>query len=196
MASLPHFNRPEPFVLETRSAEETRRLAVALSPVLVPGDMIVLSGDLGAGKTTFAQGIAVGLGIIEQVTSPTFVLMKEYIGGRYPLMHLDIYRLGRIQDVIDLGYDEFLDPSYVVLIEWGDMVEPLLPQDHLQVDLRNLEDPLHREVSLIPKGPNWASRMETVKILSSELFSAGRQADPGYFGQEFRPDDPGTKRVN
>lgn len=172
--------------METRSSEETKRLAVSLAPILVPGDMIVLSGDLGAGKTTFVQGLAVGLGIAERVTSPTFVLMKEYLGGRYPLMHLDIYRLNTIQDVIDLGYDEFLDPSYVVAMEWGDMVEPLLPKEHLNVELK-LVGGSTRTVSLIPRGANWMNRMPTVRLLAAELFSAGRSADPGMFGEDFRP---------
>ncbi|MGH2773744.1 MAG: tRNA (adenosine(37)-N6)-threonylcarbamoyltransferase complex ATPase subunit type 1 TsaE [Actinomycetota bacterium] len=185
-------------VVETRSAEETRRLGAAISPVLVPGDMIVLSGDLGAGKTTFTQGVAAGLGIVEQVTSATFILMKEYSGGRFPLMHLDIYRLEKIQELIDLGYDEFLDPSYVVIVEWGDVVEPLLPKEHLLVELRHTGDPVEtdrlRTVSLVPKGPAWQSRMPTIQVLSEELFSVGREADPGYFG-EFRAIDsrrPGT----
>lgn len=168
-------------VVETHSAEETVRLGTALSPVVVPGDMIVLSGDLGAGKTTFTQGLAVGLGIAEQVTSPTFLLMKEYLGGRFPLMHMDIYRLEKIQEVIDLGYDEFLDPSYVVVVEWGDRVEPLLPQDHLDVEIRLVEDDVRR-ITILPRGPQWKSRMDTVRILANELFSAGRKADPGYFG--------------
>jgi tRNA threonylcarbamoyladenosine biosynthesis protein TsaE len=154
--------------MKTRSAEETRRLAVALAPTLVPGDVIVLAGDLGAGKTTFVQGLAVGLGIVEKVTSPTFILMKEYLGGRFPLMHMDIYRLGRVQEVIDLGYDEFLDPSYVVAVEWGDMVEPLLPQEHLKVELRH-EGGDERTVTLTAKGKNWATRMELVRRLMAEL---------------------------
>ncbi|MGI8425398.1 MAG: tRNA (adenosine(37)-N6)-threonylcarbamoyltransferase complex ATPase subunit type 1 TsaE [Actinomycetota bacterium] len=168
-------------VVETHSAGETARLGTALSPVLIPGDVIVLSGDLGAGKTTFTQGLAVGLGITENVTSPTFLLMKEYFGGRYPLMHMDIYRLERIQEVIDLGYDEFLDPADIVVVEWGDMVEPLLPKDHLQVILRHIDDN-SRTVELVPKGADWQPRMQTVRMLVNELFSAGRKADPGYFG--------------
>lgn len=173
--------RDQRLVVETRSGEETVRLGTALSPVVVPGDMIVLSGDLGAGKTTFTQGLAVGLGITEQVTSPTYLLMKEYFGGRYPLMHMDIYRLEKVQDVIDLGYDEFLDPSYVVVIEWGDMVEALLPRDHLDVEIKHIEEDVRR-VTITPRGPQWKSRMETVRLLANELFSAGRNADPGYFG--------------
>ncbi|MCA1840924.1 MAG: tRNA (adenosine(37)-N6)-threonylcarbamoyltransferase complex ATPase subunit type 1 TsaE [Actinomycetota bacterium] len=163
--------QPDTFSIQTRSADQTRRLAVALSPVLIPGDMIVLAGDLGSGKTTFVQGLAVGLGITEQVTSPTFILMKEYLGGRYPLMHLDIYRLGMIQDVIDVGYDEFLDPSYVVVIEWGDIIEPLLPKEHLQVELTPLDADDERVVTLRPRGDAWTSRLQTIAMLANELFS-------------------------
>jgi tRNA threonylcarbamoyladenosine biosynthesis protein TsaE len=187
-------------VIKTRSAEETRRLAVALAPTLVPGDVIVLSGDLGAGKTTFVQGLAVGLGIVEKVTSPTFILMKEYLGGRFPLMHMDIYRLGRVQEVIDLGYDEFLDPSYVVAVEWGDMVEPLLPQEHLKVELRH-EGGDERTVTLTAKGEDWSTRMQLVRTLMAELKTDPPKGKPkdkaGILTSDFTPDNPtGSGRNN
>lgn len=186
MATLPR--QDPPFLVETRSAEETRRLAVAISPVLVPGDMVVLAGDLGTGKTTFVQGIAVGLGITEQVTSPTFILMKEYHGGRYPLMHMDIYRMQKVQELIDLGYDEFLDPSHIVIVEWGDMVEPLLPKDHLQVEISYGRDDDQRLVALRPKGHIWSARLHTIKVLAAELFSADREGQA--FGRSFDPGKP------
>jgi tRNA threonylcarbamoyladenosine biosynthesis protein TsaE len=150
----------------------------------------MLSGDLGAGKTTFVQGLAAGLGIPERVTSPTFILMKEYHGGRYPLMHMDVYRLGMMQEVIDLGYDEYLDPAYIVAVEWGDKVAPLLPKDHLQIDFRLGPHDTARDITLAPAGEIWGSRMDVIAILVTELFSAGREADPGYFGEQFRPGDP------
>jgi tRNA threonylcarbamoyladenosine biosynthesis protein TsaE len=186
--------------MKTRSAEETRRLAVALAPTLVPGDVIVLAGDLGAGKTTFVQGLAVGLGIVEKVTSPTFILMKEYLGGRFPLMHMDIYRLGRVQEVIDLGYDEFLDPSYVVAVEWGDMVEPLLPQEHLKVELRH-EGGDERTVTLTAKGKNWATRMQLVRRLMAELRPDAPKSRPkdkaGLVTSDFNLENPsGSGRNN
>lgn len=175
MSSLPH--HPRSVTIETRSAEETRRLALALTPILLPGDVLALSGDLGAGKTTFVQGLAAGLKVPEHVTSPTFVLMKEYAGGKYPLMHIDIYRLDMVQEVIDLGWDEFLDPGHVVAIEWGDAVEPLLPREHLIVKLTYADEDSVRHVTLVPRGPNWRSRIETVRILMSDIFSPSRDAE-------------------
>lgn len=186
---------PEPsqnsLVLETRSPDETRRLGASITPLLVPGDVIALSGDLGAGKTTFVQGLAAGLKIPDRVTSPTFILMKEYQGGRYPLMHIDIYRLDRVQDVIDLGLDELLDPSYVVVIEWGDVIEPLLPREHLLVQLRYGEGDLERNVELHARGARWSGRIDTLRILTSELFAASREEE--YNWPEFRADDKQTE---
>lgn len=179
----------KPVGLKTRSAEETRLLAVSLAPILVPGDLLVLAGDLGAGKTTFVQGLAVGLGITERVTSPTFILMKEYLGGRFPLMHLDVYRLGKIQDVIDLGYDEFLDPSYVVAIEWGDKVEALLPLEHLKIEFL-LGGGQNRSVTFTGKGEAWKARMPSVLRVIAELKEM-TQTDHGTFATRFMAADPG-----
>lgn len=160
--------------MQSRSPEETRRLAMALSPLLRPGDVISLGGDLGSGKTTFVQGLAVGLGITDRVTSPSFVLMKEYLGGRYPLIHMDVYRLERMQDVVDLGYDEFLDPSHIVVVEWGDMVEPLLPKEHLSIHLRYGQTDSSREVAMQGRGARWEPRIPMMRSLIEELFSLDR----------------------
>jgi tRNA threonylcarbamoyladenosine biosynthesis protein TsaE len=180
-----HSLNHRPLEMESRSPEETRRLAVSLSPLLRPGDVLALGGDLGAGKTTFVQGLAAGLGIVEHVTSPTFVLMKEYAGGRYPLLHMDVYRLDRMQEVVDLGYDEFLDPSHIVVVEWGDMVEPLLPKEHMAIQLRYGAGESTREIVLRPKGPTWEQRMAAVRALVEELFAADRD-DPLFRD----PEDP------
>jgi tRNA threonylcarbamoyladenosine biosynthesis protein TsaE len=182
------FHNHRNLAMESRSPEETRRLAVALSPLLRPGDVVSLGGDLGAGKTTFVQGLAVGLGIRDRVTSPSFVLLKEYLGGRYPLIHMDVYRLERMQEVVDLGYDEFLDPSHIVVVEWGDMVEPLLPKEHLSIQMSYGNDESHREIVLQPRGAHWDLRMRTVRVLVEELFSVDR--DDVFFPPGARPGSP------
>jgi tRNA threonylcarbamoyladenosine biosynthesis protein TsaE len=182
------FHNHRNLAMESRSPEETRRLAVALSPLLRPGDVVSLGGDLGAGKTTFVQGLAVGLGISGRVTSPSFVLMKEYLGGRYPLVHMDVYRLERMQEVVDLGYDEFLDPSHIVVVEWGDMVEPLLPKEHLSIQMSYGDGDSRREIVLQPRGSEWELRMQTVRVLIEELFSVDR--DDLFYPPGSPPDPP------
>src|SRR5438105_3584500 len=120
--------------LHTTSVEDTRDVGAALAQLLRPGDVVALSGDLGAGKTSFVQGVARGLGSPDHVASPTFTLVRQY-DGRIPIRHVDVYRLDRIQDVFDLGFDELLDEGAVVLIEWGDVIEGILPEDHLLIRL-------------------------------------------------------------
>ncbi len=180
--------KPKKLTLESHSAAETQSLGGLLAPMLVPGDVLVMSGDLGAGKTTFVQGLAKGLGIVERVTSPTFVLMKEYQGGRFPLMHLDVYRLGKVQEVIDLGIDEYLDPSYVVVVEWGDKVEPLLPQDHLTIELVHGGADV-RTITLTGKGAPWAGRMDSIKKMVEGLAVSSRASGPR-LGEDFQPGSP------
>lgn len=176
--------------MESRSPEETRRLAVSLSPLLRPGDVVALGGDLGAGKTTFVQGVAAGLGVVEHVTSPTFILLREYLSGRYPLIHMDVYRLDRMQEVVDLGYDEFLDPAYIVIVEWGDMVAPLLPKEHLGIDMRYGAGDTIREIVLRPRGHSWEERMPAARALIEEIFSIDRD-DPLFREIEGHLDTPG-----
>lgn len=188
MAMPPYLNHRS-LEMESRSPEETRRLAVALSPLLRPGDVVALGGDLGAGKTTFVQGLAAGLGIMERVTSPTFILLREYVSGRYPLVHMDVYRLDRMQEVVDLGYDEFLDPSYIVVVEWGDMVAPLLPKEHLGIEMRYGTSEAMREIVLRPRGQGWEERMPAVRALTEEMFSVDR--DDPLFKEIEGPSTPG-----
>src|SRR3954465_9577478 len=111
-----------PGVLELAAptAASMQDLGAAVAGLLSGGDVVVLTGDLGAGKTTFVQGAAAALGVTEPVVSPTFTLVREYRGSR-PIHHVDVYRLDRIQDVIDLGVEELLDPEGVTFIEWGDL---------------------------------------------------------------------------
>ncbi|HKJ57368.1 MAG TPA: tRNA (adenosine(37)-N6)-threonylcarbamoyltransferase complex ATPase subunit type 1 TsaE [Nitriliruptoraceae bacterium] len=119
----------------TATAAQTRELGQALAAVVRPGDVVSLSGDLGAGKTCLVQGLARGLDVSLPVTSPTFMLQKTY-PGRELLVHLDVYRLDRLRDVVDLG-DEAMAPDVVTVIEWGDTIQSLLPPDRLELELRH-----------------------------------------------------------
>jgi tRNA threonylcarbamoyladenosine biosynthesis protein TsaE len=142
----------------TKSADDTRELGAALASVVAPGDVILLAGDLGAGKTTLTQGFARGLGVTDQVTSPTFVLMRPY-EGRLSLVHVDAYRLEQLQEVIDLGLPEMLDEGAVAVIEWGDVVAPVLPPDFLELRLAYREDSDDaRGLHLRMVGSRWAAR--------------------------------------
>src|SRR5207302_9909644 len=113
---------------------DTRDLAAAVAPLVRSGDILLLSGDLAAGKTTFTQGFARGLGVDDVITSPTFVLMHPY-EGRLRLLHLDLYRLEHLQEVIDLGLLELVEEEGVALIEWGDVAAPVFHTDYLSIDV-------------------------------------------------------------
>jgi tRNA threonylcarbamoyladenosine biosynthesis protein TsaE len=163
----------------SRSPEETRILGAALAPLLVPGDVISLSGDLGAGKTVFVQGLATALGVDGQVTSPTFTIVHEY-KGRYPILHMDLYRLNSFQEVLDLGFEELLDPSAVMLVEWGEAVAPLLPRRYLRVDMRRdvlAEDDDERRVTFTPYGFDWRRKLESMRRTAETLLDAASPSD-------------------
>lgn len=145
-------------VLQTASADDTRDVGTTLAPMLERGDVVVLSGDLGAGKTTLVQGVAQGLDVAIPVTSPTFTLVKEY-DGRIPLTHGDVYRLGRVQDVVELGLEE---SDGVVFIEWGDVVEDLFAAERLRMELTTGSDE-NRRLLLTGTGRSWARRWERLE---------------------------------
>jgi tRNA threonylcarbamoyladenosine biosynthesis protein TsaE len=162
--------------LATASPEETRALGEALAGALRAGDVLSLTGDLGAGKTTLVQGAARGLAVEEAVLSPTFTLIRQY-AGRYTVYHIDVYRLDRLQDVLDLGLDEILDQSGVVFIEWGDVIEALLPQDHLQVELTISDQGPERGLRITGRGPRWANRWDQLLALL-ETWAVAREGGP------------------
>lgn len=152
----------------TRSAEETSALGARLAELLRAGDVVVLTGDLGTGKTVLAQGIGRGLGVREPIVSPTFTIVREYEGD-LPLLHLDVYRLDHLQEAIDLGLDELLDEGRVVVIEWGEAVGALLPVDRLEVELgvvppEEAGDEV-RVVELRASGPSWEARRADLATL-------------------------------
>ena len=146
----------------TKSAEDTRELGAALSTVARAGDVILLSGDLGAGKTTMVQGFARGLGITDQVVSPTFILVRTY-EGRLTLVHADAYRMDNLQEVTDLDLPELLDDGGVAVVEWGDVIAPVLPSDYLEVLLDFGEGDDDRQISVRVVGPTWAPRTAALR---------------------------------
>ena len=125
------------------------------------GDVVLLAGDLGAGKTAFSQGFGVALGVDEPITSPTFTLVNHY-EGRLPLYHLDVYRLERLDEVADLGMAEFLDEGAVMLIEWGDTIAPVLPADFLEVRITLGAGDDDRLFELRAVGPRWQARQRAI----------------------------------
>jgi tRNA threonylcarbamoyladenosine biosynthesis protein TsaE len=156
----------------TKSVDDTRALAAELAPLARPGDLILLAGGLGAGKTAFVQGFARGLGVEENVTSPTFVLVRSY-QGRLPMVHLDVYRLDRVQELIDLGIAEILEEDGVTLIEWGDVVRPALPGDFLEVRLEPGATDDERVVAVRAVGPRWLPRLRALQE-AVERWTAGQ----------------------
>jgi tRNA threonylcarbamoyladenosine biosynthesis protein TsaE len=126
-------------IVRTASAEATRAVGAAIASCLVPGDVVLLGGDLGTGKTTLAQGIAAGLGVTEPVVSPTFAIVREYV-GRVPVAHVDVYRLDHVQELHDLGFEEIVDGTRVVLVEWGELVAPIFSRDRIVVRLSYGDD--------------------------------------------------------
>jgi tRNA threonylcarbamoyladenosine biosynthesis protein TsaE len=141
----------------TRSVEETRSLAAALAGLAGRGDLILLVGDLGTGKTAFVQGFGEALGVGEQITSPTFALAQRY-EGKLVVNHLDAYRLNQLHEAYDLGVPEMLDDGGVVLIEWGDALVPVLPNGYLEVQLAYGPEPDDRRLTLRVAGKEWLAR--------------------------------------
>ena len=147
--------------IRTGSADATRAAAAALGPLLEAGDVVALVGDLGAGKTAFAQGLARGLDVLGPVTSPTFTIVQEY-EGRLPLKHVDVYRLDRIQDLHDLGFDELVDDG-VTVVEWGDLVEQAVPAEHLVVRFTPGDADTERVLELTFHGSRWRGRRPAIE---------------------------------
>lgn len=148
-------------VATTVSVDQTRDVAAAVSSLARPGDLVLLAGDLGAGKTAFVQGFGRGLGVPDRITSPTFTLVHVY-EGRLPVHHLDVYRLGQLSEALDLGLAEMLDDGGVVIIEWGDAILPVLPHDYLEVRLSFGPGDDDRHVEFRPVGPAWAPRADAL----------------------------------
>ena len=141
----------------TRSTDETLELARAVGELLRPGDVISLVGELGAGKTVFARGVARALGVTELVVSPTFTIVREY-EGRVPLVHVDVYRIDAVQELHDLGFEEVVRDDAVTIVEWGDMIDGLLPGDRLDIRLTPGAADDERVVEIEGHGRSWSAR--------------------------------------
>lgn len=136
--------------MQLNTEQDTRDLAAFIAPLLRPGDVICLWGDLGSGKTFFTRALASALGITELVDSPSFVLLKEYTGGKFPLFHLDLYRLKNAADFLDLGITDLIE-SGVTLIEWPELAAQYLPQRILNLSLRFSYQGRQRSVEIVAK---------------------------------------------
>jgi tRNA threonylcarbamoyladenosine biosynthesis protein TsaE len=146
----------------TTSPDATRAVAAAIGSLLVDGDLVLLVGDLGAGKTAFTQGLARGLGIAEPVTSPTFTIVQEY-AGRLKLAHVDVYRIDRVQELYDFGFDEMIDSEGVTVVEWGDLVQQAVPAEHLVVRIEPGDADTDRVLDLSFHGPRWQVRRDAIE---------------------------------
>jgi tRNA threonylcarbamoyladenosine biosynthesis protein TsaE len=142
------------------SPEDTDRLARELAALLTPGCLIALVGDLAAGKTTFSQSFAQAIGVTEPVNSPTFTIIKEYEGARYPFYHMDVYRIS-LAEADELGLEDYFYGSGITLVEWASRIEPLLPMDRLHIDIQRT----HNDQRLIKVQPHGALYDEVCRRL-------------------------------
>ncbi len=150
--------------LISRSPEQTQRLGTRLGELAQSGDVFLLTGNLGSGKTCLTQGIAWGLGVKEYAFSPSFVIVREY-HGRLTLYHIDFYRLDRFEEIADLGLDDYLCGEGVCVVEWADKGMAVLPDEHLLIHLSYMSD-TERTISLEPKG---LRHTELSKLLDAEF---------------------------
>jgi tRNA threonylcarbamoyladenosine biosynthesis protein TsaE len=127
-------------IIETNTPKETFEAGRKLGENAVPGDIFTLNGDLGVGKTVFTQGVAAGLGIAENVNSPTFTIVQVYEKGRLPFYHFDVYRIGDIEEMDEIGYEDYFYGQGLCIIEWANLIEELIPENarHITIE-KNLE---------------------------------------------------------
>ncbi len=152
-----------PFLtVRTRSAEETTSLGRRVGALLLPGEVLLLVGDLGTGKTTFVQGVAEGLGTDTSARSPTYTMIHSHEGGRYPLLHVDLYRCEKPSEVTDLGLEELLEPPTVAAVEWGEKAGDIAGTDYLELEFEwDGDDDATRTIRFLPVG-RWQERMRVL----------------------------------
>lgn len=140
-------------IIETRSAKETYQLGVEIGEKASEGQVYTMVGDLGVGKTVFTQGMAVGLGISEPINSPTFTIVQVYDEGRLPFYHFDVYRIGDISEMDEIGFDDYVYGDGVSLIEWANLIEEILPEQRIEIRIeKDLEQGFdYRKITIAEK---------------------------------------------
>ena len=141
-------------VIETHDPEETFEVGRKIGMNAKPGQIYTLTGDLGVGKTVFTQGVAAGLGITEPVNSPTFTIIQEYEDGRLPFYHFDVYRIGDLEEMEEIGYDDYFFGQGICLIEWAELIEEILPEKRIDVTIeKDLEKGFeYRKITIEERG--------------------------------------------
>ena len=141
-------------VIETHDPEETFEVGRTIGMNAKPGQIYTLTGDLGVGKTVFTQGVAAGLGITEPVNSPTFTIVQEYEDGRLPFYHFDVYRIGDLEEMEEIGYDDYFFGQGICLIEWAELIEEILPEKRIEVTIeKDLEKGFeYRKITIEERG--------------------------------------------
>mgnify|MGYP000597435124 FL=1 len=141
-------------IIETHDPEETFEAGRKIGMNAKPGQIYTLTGDLGVGKTVFTQGVAAGLGITEPVNSPTFTIIQEYEDGRLPFYHFDVYRIGDLEEMEEIGYDDYFFGQGICLIEWAELIEEILPEKRIEVTIeKDLEKGFeYRKITIEERG--------------------------------------------
>ena len=141
-------------VIETHDPEETFEVGRTIGMNAKPGQIYTLTGDLGVGKTVFTQGVAAGLGITEPVNSPTFTIIQEYEDGRLPFYHFDVYHIGDLEEMEEIGYDDYFFGQGICLIEWAELIEEILPEKRIEVTIeKDLEKGFeYRKITIEERG--------------------------------------------
>lgn len=149
------------FEFISTGVEDTERLGLLIGQLLNGGEVLCFTGDLGAGKTTLTKSIALGLGVEDYVTSPTFTIVNEY-EGRVPLYHFDVYRIGDVDEIYHIGYEDYIYSDGVSIIEWANIIKTELPEERLEMTIRRLEENM-RAIMIIPFGEKYVSFVQKLK---------------------------------